>query len=198
MKNARNRKFRRWANRGVPKNAPLREKHAFGAFQANKAKRERKKLGLSDKIDDRRIITVNTTGWITEFSADSSLEILSDMKWRAGIAKQANNFRKRRRCLVVFIRLLLQLPHDAQFDSGSEDEDSDGDYQRRWVGSSEGHDLESMLTSFSELCDSILKKLGNFTNLDDTMNVEGRLVKVGFYCLKTKRGSKVKGSKVIK
>jgi hypothetical protein len=197
LSNTRKRKFRRWATRGVPQRAPLSEKLAFGAFQANKAKRERKKLGLGKKSPDRRIVTVNTIGWVTEFETSERLEILHDMQWRAGLSKQANNFRKRRRCLVVFVRLLLELPHEAQFYSGSED-DSDDEYQRRWVGSAEGHDYESMNTSFSELCDHILKKLGNYTNLDGSINLDGKLVKVGFYCLRTKRRAKRKGAERIK
>ena len=178
MGTARKAKFRRWARNGIPKRAPLKERFAFGAFKTNQGKRNEKAAGLKSKGRAQRFNTKNTRGFERGFNVGRSLTILDNLQWRGKISRIAEGFRKGKRCKVVFIRLKLSLSLEITYVRVQMLETEDG-YAVKWFGSREGHSLESVQSSFHELCDNILEKIGD--SRDGTVDM------VSIYALKPKR-----------
>lgn len=178
MTPTRKRKFRRWAEKGIPKRAPLSEKRAFGAFLTNRGKRNVKAAKLTPKGRAKRINTKNTTGYEREFIINKPLSTLDDLQWRGKISGIAEGFRKTKRSKVVFIRLLLRLSLAITYINVEIEETDDG-YALKWVGSREGHDSESVLSSFNELCDRVLEGVGD--------SRDGMVDLLSIYTLKGKR-----------
>lgn len=178
MTEARKAKFRRWARKGIPKRAPIRERYAFGAFKTNQGRRNEKAAKLKSKGRAKRINTKNTRGWERGFSAGQPLSILDNLQWRGKVSRIAESFRKGKKCKVVFIRLKLALSLEITYARVDAEETEDG-FAVKWFGSREGHDLESVQSSFHELCDGILEKIGD--------SRDGMVDMVSIYTLKHKR-----------
>ena len=178
MTNARKAKFRRWARKGIPKGAPLRERFAFGAFKTNQGKRNEKAAELKSKGRAKRFDTKNTRGWERGFDVGKPLSILDNVQWRGKISRIAESFRKGKKCKVVFVRLKLSLSLEITYATVEIAETDDG-YAIKWFGSREGHDSESTLASFHELCDGIIEKIGE--SRDGTVDM------VSIYTLRNKR-----------